>query len=149
MLPSFSLSHPSPPIHHCPMNSFHVFLRNITLFNHVCQFHDPRICQWYFVGFLNKVRVIIYYSYSWVDTWKFGWSYNLGTIHKNQYSSRHYSHETLFIPILFVENTLHSNIISEILTLFAIFILFILALCIICIGVNFFLYSKFLTMKVR
>ena len=33
-------------------------------------------------------RVIFYYSYIHVDTWKFRWNYTHGNIHKNHYSSQ-------------------------------------------------------------
>ena len=35
----------------------------IALFIHLGQVHDPRICQLYFVGPFNKVRIFIYYLY--------------------------------------------------------------------------------------
>ena|ERR1700738_3213270 len=41
-------------------------------------------------------------------TWKIGWSYIPGTIHRNHCSSQHYSHE-----IFFNKNIFHSNIVIE------------------------------------
>ena len=52
----------------------------------------------------NKVGIFIYYSYIQANSWKFGWNYTLGTVHIQ---------ETLFIPILFLETTIHSKIITE------------------------------------
>ena len=59
-------------------------------------------------------------------------------------NSRHYSHETLFIPVLFTENTIHSRTITKNTD---IIILFMLALIIIRTAINFFLFSKFLPMS--
>ena len=39
-----------------------------------------------FCGVLNKVRIFSYYTYIQADTWKFGWSYNLDTVHKKHCS---------------------------------------------------------------
>ena len=57
-------------------------------------------------------------------TWRFGWSYTLGTMHRNQclshvirrkhYSSQHYSLESLFIITIIIENT---DIVHSILTI--------------------------------
>ena len=71
------------------------------------------------------------------------------TIHKNYYSLLYYSQETLFISELFTKNIIHKSTIVEIPTLFAIFLLLIMALFIFRTSVNFFLFSKFLPMKVR
>ena len=79
-----------------------------------------------------KVRMFVYYSYIHAYyTWKFGW----------KLCSQHYSHETLFISVLFIGNTIHSSTITEIPTLFTIFLLFILALFIICTNFSFYLFS--------
>lgn len=52
-------------------------------------FHDSWICQLYFVGCLNKPR--IFYSYIYTNPWKYGWNYDLDTIHKDHCTPRHYS----------------------------------------------------------
>ena len=54
---------------------------------------------------MNKVTMFVYYPYIQADTWKYGWSYTPNTIHMNQCSPWRYSHETLFIPVLLIENT--------------------------------------------
>ena len=54
---------------------------------------------------LEQVRIFVYYSYIQVNTWKYGWSYSPGIIQSNQCSSHGYSQETLFIPVLFIEDT--------------------------------------------
>ena len=87
---------------------------NITSFNHVGRFHDPRICQMYFMRAPNKVRVSIYYSYIQADTWKFGWSNTPNAFHMTHYSSRYYSLGVPFITTLITENT---NIVHNILTI--------------------------------
>ena len=92
----------------------------------------------------NKVRIIFYYSYIEVDTWQFGWSYSSDTIQSNHYSTHHYSHDTLFISLLFIENTIHNSIIMKIPTILTIFLLFIPTIFIIRTSINFILFSKFL-----
>jgi hypothetical protein len=91
------------------------------------------VCQLYYVGPLNKVRIFIYYSYIQVDTWKYGWSYTLGIIHKI-----HCFIPTLFIPVVFIEILFIVALTLKILTLF-----------ILSTGINFFMFPKFLPIKVR
>lgn len=81
---------------------------------------------------LNKVRVPIYYSYIHTNTWTYGHMGGVnthGTIHRNHCPSQHYS--------------------LKIKTLFTIFLLYLVAIFIILIGVSFFLFAKFLLVKVR
>ena len=48
----------------------------------------------------NNIKIFLFfYSYIHVDTWKSGRSYTPNTIKTNHCSSRHYSQDTLFIPI--------------------------------------------------
>lgn len=35
----------------------------MSLCSHVGRFHNPRMCQLYFVGSLNNIRIFFYYSY--------------------------------------------------------------------------------------
>ena len=42
------------------------------------------------------------------QTWKFWWSYTPNTMRKNYCTSPKYLYETLYILVLFVENTIHS-----------------------------------------
>lgn len=59
----------------------------IALFNHVGWIHNLGIYQWYFVGPPNKERLLFLSSY--IQVWKYAWSYTPGIIHRNYYSSRH------------------------------------------------------------
>ena len=94
-------------------------------------------------GPLNKVEISICYSYIQAGTWIFWWNYIHGTIHKNLCSSRYFS------LILFVAACSLKILALFIPVLFTTLLLLILTLFIICIDVNFFLFSKFLSIKVR
>ena len=84
------------------------------LFPHVGRFHDPHgICQLYSTGPLDKLGINFYYSYNEGWTGKLGWSYAPGTMCRSNCSSHEYSQETLFILILFPENTIHRNTFIE------------------------------------
>ena len=63
------------------------------------------------------------------------------TMRMNYCSSHEYSHETMFITILFFESLLREAISLKISILFTIFLLFKLALLIIHTNVSFFLFS--------
>ena len=84
------------------------YKNSITLFSHVDRFHDLGICQLY-CGPLEQSQVIhlVFIHSRW--TWKFGWSYTLGTMCKIYSLFKEYLQNTMFTPILFLENTIHSN----------------------------------------
>ena len=96
--------------------------------------YDSGICQLYSMG--PSITIQILFT---IHTFKL----NLEIMYKNHYSSRSYSQDTLFIPILFLEITIHSNTIIENTKLFPKFSLFILALFILCLGMGFFLFLCF------
>ena len=72
----------------------------VTIFSHVGWFHDPRICQLYFVGPSKKLGIFIYYSY--IQT-KLG---NLGEVVLLAPSTRIIVH-----PNIIRRNIVHPNII--------------------------------------
>ena len=86
----------------------------------------------------KEVRIFVDHLYTQADTWIFWWSYTPGTIHGHHCSSQYHSLETLFIPILFTKITIHSNTINVNTDTIQYHI-----------GIGFFLFSKFLPMKVR
>ena len=83
-----------------------------------------------------NIRLLLIHS-CW--TWKFGWSHSPGTIHRKCCSSQ-YCSQTL---LLIIETSL------KVLTLFIILLPYKLILFNIRTSINFFLFSKFFSMKVR
>ena len=63
--------------------------------------------------------------------------------------SRQFSHELWFIPIIYIYSINSKTLIEYDDTIFTIFLLFKPTLFIGCVGVNFFLFSKFLPVKER
>ena len=107
------------------------------------RFHDLGICQLYYVGGLNRVRIFVYYSYIQVDTWKFGGSYIPDTIHMIHCSSQHYSHETLF------HHGISLKILFMVVPSLKILTLFIMEIFLIDVDINFCLFPNFLAKNVR
>ena len=129
------------------------YVKGIISFNHIMHVGWFMTLEYvnYIFGASNKVRVFVFYSYVQANTWKFGQSYAPNIIHRIHYSSQYYSHERFSFSVLFIKNTIHSNTITRNtnnISLFTMFLLFVPALFIICTGINFFLFSKFLPMKV-
>ena len=76
------------------------------------RFHDPRICQLFSMEPRTKQK----YScsiHTFMLTRGHLVGYTAGAIHMNQCSSQPYSHDTLLIQKLFIENNIHSNIIPK------------------------------------
>jgi hypothetical protein len=97
--------------------------KEIALFSNVGRFHDPRICRLCYAGSPNKLEYLFTIHTLWhLEIWV-------------ELYSQHYSQESLFIPIFFIENIAIKTML-KILTMFIIFILFMLAQFIILIGVN-------------
>ena len=75
-----------------------------TKFSNVGRFHDPRICQLYYVGPFKQGKnscLLFIHSYWHLELWV-------------ELYTWHYSQESLFIPGLFIEYTIHSiNIIEH------------------------------------
>ena len=84
---------------------------NVILFNHAGWVSWSRNTSIIFHGSPNKARIFVYYPC--IDTWEGGCSYIPGTIHRNHCSTWYYSHEMMFVVVLFVENIIHSSIITE------------------------------------
>ena len=76
----------------------------ITLVSHVGLFHDPDICQLYYVGPMNNLGIFINYSYIPVELGNEG-GIILLALCKIYSSSHDYLHETIFVPMLFLEIT--------------------------------------------
>jgi hypothetical protein len=75
----------------------------VTKFSNVGRFHDPRICQLYYVGPLKQSKnscLVFILSYWHLEFWV-------------ELYSWHYSQESLFIPELFIEYTIQSINIVE------------------------------------
>jgi hypothetical protein len=81
--------------------------------------------------------------------WKFGWGCIPGTLRMNFVHPRNIYMTHCSSQWNFLKNIINNCIVIKISTTFTIFLQFKLTLFIICIGVKFFLFSKFLPMKVR
>jgi hypothetical protein len=120
-----------------------------TLFSHVGRFHDPGICDICSVGPSNKVGIFVYYSYIHARIGKI-WGVELYsgarcariTIHSKNIGKKHFLSQYCSLESLWSITTLS-------LKLFTIFLLFKLALFIIRTSISFFLFSKFLPLKLR
>ena len=77
----------------------------LTLVSHVGLFYDHGICQLYYVGPMNKLGIFINYSYIPVELGNVG-GVILLALCKIYSSSHDYSHETMFVPMLFLEITI-------------------------------------------
>ena len=63
-------------------------------------------------------KIYFYYTYIWVEFGNFGGVILLTLCVEINIYPNEYSQETLFILVLFLDNTIHSSTIIEILTLF-------------------------------
>jgi hypothetical protein len=96
---------------------------------------------------IGNVHLLFIHS-SWAS--KFGWSFAPNTMHSNYCPYQEHSHKFIVHPNIAPLKLLLIKALSlKLLTLFTIFLLLKPAHIIICIGVDFFLLSKFLPMKVR
>ena len=117
--------------------SFTVYL-HITFSNRVFQFHDPRMSSILCVTFEQSKNICLLFIHSsghskiWVEL-----------------CSRHYSWETLFIPMLCIENIIHSNTITNNIGSICNIQIFVSGTFLIRTTFNFILFSKFLPVKVR
>lgn len=93
------------------------------IIQYVGRFHDSRICQLYYMGLLNKLRIFIYYS-SIYSSWtlKFVWSYIPSTMRMNYCSSKKFEVDTISSQCFSCNddntsientNTIHNNLTTQ------------------------------------